>query len=186
MKFNKKGYSTIGLEKNFLSKDECDRVISKGERAEWQELDTPQNYWYPLGSGARKVQKIRLLPDIEKRMRISMDNFNYHSYNFKLKDGLQCFIAKYDHPTHRIGWHKDDYQMLEDIVNKAPIYRISMSILLNDNFEGGDFEMKEHGIINTEAGAAVLFCAHDFHRVNNMIKGKRYSLNVWRHGIRSE
>ena len=64
-------------------------------------------------------------------------------------------------------------------VNK--VSKLSLTIILNDDFEGGEFEfhnnhspIKENGV-----GTAIVFPSYLVHRVRPITKGTRYSLVSW-------
>ena len=66
------------------------------------------------------------------------------------------------------------------------VRKLSMSIFLNDDFEGGDFEFasysKEQCIVSPikpERGSLVVFPSAIEHRVTPVTKGTRYSLVTW-------
>lgn len=61
--------------------------------------------------------------------------------------------------------------------NKAR--KISMSIILNNNFKGGEFEFLVHGGIKSSIGTAIIFPSWIPHRVKPVTKGIRYSLVAW-------
>tara|TARA_B110000977_G_scaffold198041_1_gene282012 strand:- start:4705 stop:5112 length:408 start_codon:yes stop_codon:yes gene_type:complete len=54
----------------------------------------------------------------------------------------------------------------------------SMSILLNDEFKGGDL-MVEHQKATMNKGDATLFTPQDLHWVTGILEGHRYVLAVW-------
>ena len=61
-----------------------------------------------------------------------------------------------------------------------------MSVILNDNFEGGAFEFASYGkeectvtAIEPEAGAVIVFPSAMEHRVTPVTKGIRYSVVTW-------
>ena len=67
------------------------------------------------------------------------------------------------------------------------VRKLSMTVLLNDNYEGGEFQFvtynKEECDINTpefnKTGSIVVFPSDVEHRVTPVTKGIRYSLVVW-------
>jgi PKHD-type hydroxylase len=86
---------------------------------------------------------------------------------------------KYDwHVDHLIG-------ELEETIRK-----ISFSILLNDEYEGGEFEIeagspanpKRIHTINLKKGDVLLFPSYTWHRVKPVTKGIRHSLVGWVRG----
>jgi PKHD-type hydroxylase len=80
------------------------------------------------------------------------------------------------------AYNKPDNEFLHNRVRK-----LSMSILLNDNYRGGDFQFlfSEQGKRKTEtveinkAGSVIVFPSYLEHRVTSITKGIRYSLVVW-------
>ena len=57
--------------------------------------------------------------------------------------------------------------------------KVSMSILLNDNFEGGEFEFYPNIKLMPKTGDAIIFPSYILHRVAPVTKGTRYSLVAW-------
>ena len=92
-------------------------------------------------------------------------------YSFH-KDGNADHLSAYDNPGN---------QFMHGHVRK-----ISMSIILNDNFEGGAFEFASYGKedctitpVEAKAGDIIFFPSGMEHRVAPVTKGVRYSLVNW-------
>jgi PKHD-type hydroxylase len=92
-------------------------------------------------------------------------------YNFH-RDGHGCHLVKYNNIDNAFLHHK--------------VRKLSMSIVLNDNFEGGAFEFASYAKekceitpIETTAGSVIVFPSHMEHRVAPVTKGTRYSLVCW-------
>ena len=91
------------------------------------------------------------------------------------------------------NWHWDGYgdhlSAYDDSHNdflRGYVRKLSMSVILNNDFKGGDFEFvsydKEHCKVTTipaEAGSIILFPSSMEHRVTPVTKGIRYSLVIW-------
>ena len=65
--------------------------------------------------------------------------------------------------------------------------KLSMSLLLNDDFSGGEFELynpvaQQNEAVSTKAGSAIIFPSWVVHRVNPVTSGTRYSLVAWMNG----
>lgn len=96
-------------------------------------------------------------------------------------------FTQYDgEKEQRYDWHVDHYlDELEETVRK-----ISFTILLNDDFEGGEFELevgspaKEDRIhsLSLKKGDVILFPSYTWHRVKPVTKGTRHSLVGWIRG----
>ena len=92
-------------------------------------------------------------------------------YNFH-KDGNADHLSAYDNPGNSFM--------------HGHVRKISMSIILNDNFEGGAFEFASYSKeecaitpIEAKAGDLIFFCSGQEHRVAPVTKGIRYSLVNW-------
>ena len=92
-------------------------------------------------------------------------------YNFH-RDGLGDHLSAYDKP---------DNEFLHGHVRK-----LSMSVMLNDNFEGGAFEFASYNkekcnitSIEASAGSIIVFPADMEHRVAPVTEGIRYSAVCW-------
>ena len=89
------------------------------------------------------------------------------------KDGKGDHLSVYDEPDNKF-FHGN-------------VRKLSMTILLNDNYEGGEFQFatydKEKCEIDTpefnKIGSIVVFPSDMEHRVAPVTKGIRYSLVVW-------
>ena len=86
----------------------------------------------------------------------------------------------------KYDWHVDQFMGIEDTIRK-----ISFSILLNDEFEGGDFQieagsptMQEERMhtIKLKKGDALIFPSYTWHRVLPVTSGIRHSLVGWCRG----
>jgi PKHD-type hydroxylase len=85
------------------------------------------------------------------------------------------------------SWHADSFGSHKD-VNTDPdnkllfgnTRKLSMSILLNDDYEGGNFEFEdEEGECLEGEGTIIVFPSFRRHQVTPVTKGTRYSLVVW-------
>ena len=92
-------------------------------------------------------------------------------YNFH-KDGQADHLSAYDMPNNPFM--------------HGHVRKISMSIILNDNFEGGAFEFASYAKeecnitpIEAKAGDIIFFTSGMEHRVAPVTKGIRYSLVNW-------
>ena len=92
-------------------------------------------------------------------------------YNFH-RDGAGCNLSKYNNPTNAF---------MHDHVRK-----LSMTVLLNKSFEGGDFEFTSYGKeeciitpVEMNQGDVIVFPSWMEHRVAPVTKGIRYSLVTW-------
>ena len=83
---------------------------------------------------------------------------------------------------HLSAYNKPDNKFIHGYVRK-----LSMSILLNDSYEGGELQFTSYSgekcVIETpefnKAGSVIVFPSGLEHRVAPVIKGIRHSLIVW-------
>ena len=100
-----------------------------------------------------------------------------------------CQITRYTKDGF-YEWHKDGLGSHNEVHNEPDnkflhgnARKLSMSIILNSNFEGGDFEMGGLDVGDKtprlEGGSIIVFPSFQEHRVTPVTKGIRYSLVAW-------
>ena len=85
------------------------------------------------------------------------------------------------------GDHVSAYNQPDNKFTHGNVRKLSMTVLLNDNYEGGEFQFatynKEECEIHTpefnKTGMIIMFASDVEHRVAPVTKGIRYSLVVW-------
>ena len=92
-------------------------------------------------------------------------------------------------------WHEDEGEPrpLSPNLDVLSVRKISMTMFLNDDFDGGEFDIEIHSsmlgrecryeTIPSKKGTVVFFKSDYFHRVRPVIKGLRKSLVIWWHGL---
>ena len=92
-------------------------------------------------------------------------------YNFH-QDGNGDHLSAYDNP--------------DNLFLHGHVRKLSMSVMLNNNFEGGAFEFASYSKeecsitpIEAEAGSIIVFPSSMEHRVAPITKGTRYSVVCW-------
>ena len=109
-------------------------------------------------------------------MNLNNQFYNYDLYGF---DSIQytTYVKKdyYD-------WHMDT--LLGPEINQQPPRKLSATVLLNDDFEGGDFEFftgldNKPLVPKLKKGSIVVFPSFMYHRVAPVTKGVRNSLVAW-------
>ena len=191
---------------NVLDKTTCNK-IKKRAQGNWEEssVDTSKE----VTDGERRTgQKGDDKPD--PKTRISdvfwtteqwvydltfpyMYEANKHAgWNLNIKAVESMQITRYKkggfYAFHKDGQadHLSAYDMPDNPFMHGHVRKISMSIILNDNFEGGAFEFASYGKekcnitpIEAKAGDIIFFCSGMEHRVAPVTKGVRYSLVNW-------
>ena len=83
----------------------------------------------------------------------------------------------YEYHKDGSGFNKHNLPGSPHIHNKCR--KLSMTALLNDTFEGGEFEFYEIPTLEMNKGDIVFFPSFELHRVKPVTKGVRHSLVTW-------
>ena len=123
-----------------------------------------------------------------------MQQANYDAgwrYDIKSAESMQLTRYKknghYDFHSDGCQDHLSAYKEEGNKFIDGYVRKLSMSVMLNDNYEGGDFQFtsysKEECSISTPeyggAGSILVFPSFMEHRVAPVTKGIRYSLVTW-------
>ena len=115
------------------------------------------------------------------------------SWNFDIKSVEAIQVTKYK-TNGFYGWHSDGcadclstYDMPENKFLHGNARKLSMTILLNDNYHGGEFQfaVSRNGAVDIEtpnfknSGSVIVFPSFSWHQVTPVTKGTRYSLVAW-------
>lgn len=78
------------------------------------------------------------------------------------------------------GWHED----WAPLVKTPNVRKLSATLLLSDpsEFEGGQFEFADGGIVEMKRGSLIVFPSFLRHQVTPVTKGMRYSAVCWVQG----
>jgi PKHD-type hydroxylase len=114
------------------------------------------------------------------RLNFYIEALNEKYYQFDL-NGYDSFqYTTYD-KSGKYGWHMDT---MMDKGNNQLTRKLSLTLLLNDDFTGGDFMInlgneKKASAIEMKKGRMILFPSFMIHQVTPIKKGTRKSLVVW-------
>lgn len=122
-----------------------------------------------------------ILPVYQKVQKIIHDiNNNYYRFNISMLEPLQYSEYNSEEGGH-YDWHYDTF--LRHPANN--IRKLSFSLGLNEDYEGGDLEFfSSKGDIKykTKKGNLIVFPSFIGHKVHPVTKGTRKSLVGWIHG----
>lgn len=116
-----------------------------------------------------------------------INDANAHArWNFDLSWLEPLQFTKYT-IEERYDWHVDT---LLHLASDDDVRKLSFSVLLNDEFEGGEFELEAGSpgmpnriqTLDMKAGDVVVFPSYMWHRVKPVTSGERHSLVGWVHG----
>jgi len=186
---NKNTEHYVKIYKNFLQKDFCRNFIKKIEKISWQE-----HYFTELHS-TKQIKlsgKNELACGFEKEMskehKFIMDElwFKIREYVDELKfpwfNGWRAYSSlrfnKYM-KTKKMAEHCDHISSLFNGEGGVPI--LSIVILFNDNFKGGEFIMFKDTEYKLKTGDLLIFPSNFLfpHKVKPIKEGKRYSAVSW-------
>ena len=195
-------YFTDGLDKKTCNK------IRNSAKGKWEKsgVDTKENI-----TDEERISGAKPIYDIDKKVRISdvvwtndqwiydtiwpyMEEANEQAgwkYDIKGAEDMQITRYKkggfyYFHKDGK-GDHLSAYNDPNNEVMHGHVRKLSMTVLLNDNYEEGEFQFatysKEKCKIETpefnKIGSIIVFPSDMEHRVAPVTKGIRYSLVVW-------
>ena len=113
-------------------------------------------------------------------------------WRYHIKAAESCQITRYKkggfYNFHRDGNgdHLSAYNNPTNAFMHSHVRKLSMSVMLNDNFDGGAFEFASYGKencritpIEASAGSVIVFPSAMEHRVAPITKGTRYSVVCW-------
>ena len=110
-------------------------------------------------------------------------------WKYNIVAAESCQITRYTKDGF-YTWHKDGIGSHNEVNNEpdneflhGKTRKLSMSIVLNSDFDGGDFEISgldfENEFPRLEEGSIIVFPSFMEHRVAPVTKGIRYSLIIW-------
>jgi len=113
-------------------------------------------------------------------------------WRYEIKAAESCQITRYKkggfYSFHRDGYgdHLSVWNSPQNSFLHGYVRKLSMSVMLNDNFDGGAFEFASYSKgdcvitpIEALSGSVIFFPSSVEHRVSPVTKGTRYSLVVW-------
>ena len=184
MKINKVGWTYFSIIEDFLTKEECYDIINACQGT-WNYTQLPAGV-YPNG-WTTESQKRYVGNPFEVQFKNKIDKitgeFNRLTYEFNLLPTYRHFVNRYE-VEDVLGWHEDNHESIEDLFKKAPARRISVSIYLNEDYDGGEFELQGIGKWKFKAGTAVVFPSALPHRGHMVTRGKKYNYTAIREGVR--
>ena len=169
--------------------EELDKIIEISERQELVPGKTG-------GAGEGEISDVRVSkiafvncnPDtqwIYDKLNWVIGTVNDRWYNFNLNGYSTYQYGTYDSDqAAQYNWHMDTFfgPIVEKFSAEHETRKLSLSLSLNDEFEGGEFQMNLGGnpeTIEMKRGRILLFPSFLIHRVTPVTSGIRKSLVVW-------
>jgi PKHD-type hydroxylase len=170
-----------------FSNEELDRIISYCDSAGTE-------YGVTFGSSTKEETEAHRVSNVKfherndntawifDKLNFVIQSANEQFYNFHLNGYSNFQYTTYD-ADGRYDWHTD-MSFGQKYGEDAEPRKLSLTLLLNDEFEGGQFQInsgKEELPIDVpmHKGRVVLFPSFMIHRVTPVTKGIRKSIVVW-------
>lgn len=174
---------------DFFSNEELNMIVGYCENKKLEDGVTQNK---DRSDHVRKSKVNFTEPDEENRWIFNKlnhltDLVNNKFYRFDLigYDSFQFTTYKASESGH-YDWHVDSIVGQPNRQGHGLHRKLSMTLLLNDDFEGGDFEvnLSKPEKVNVRKGRAIFFPSFVLHRVTPVTKGTRKSLVIWVEGPR--
>jgi predicted 2-oxoglutarate/Fe(II)-dependent dioxygenase YbiX len=177
-------YKTVS---SFLTKEECDLLLDfslknlKLKAAELAAMNETSNTYDDKSrkSNIAWHQYYETFPFLyEKLSKVLIDEINVKGFD------LDYLASPFQFTEYKVGdyfhWHRDS---VANIVTQEERY-CSMVIQLNDDYEGGDLQLKLENdntqiLVEKGIGNLIIFLSNLEHRVTDVTKGNRYTLVNW-------
>jgi PKHD-type hydroxylase len=167
-----------------VNKETCDKIIALAE--DWQPAKVHSNLNAELKNNP--YERITDVTWCNERWVYDLvwnylDIANRNSnWNFQIDACEAMQLARYSKDGH-FKFHQDGNGFTRfDNGNKfvhGKTRKLSMSIILNDEYEGGEFEFFGQEQVIGKRGTIIVFPSYMMHRVKPVTKGTRYSLVTW-------
>jgi PKHD-type hydroxylase len=101
-------------------------------------------------------------------------------WKYNITAAQDCQVTRYTKDGF-YNWHIDGMGSHSELDGEGTTRKLSMSVILNSDYEGGDLEMRdlENKIPRLEEGSIIVFPSFVEHRVTPVTEGIRYSLVIW-------
>jgi predicted 2-oxoglutarate/Fe(II)-dependent dioxygenase YbiX len=133
-----------------------------------------KNILQPKSFGQKIVQNI-----VEEKLWQAMDVYKEKFPYSNISKFSTIDFLKYEHNTYKAG-----YKFHTDMGATVPLRQLSISVCLNNDFEGGEFVFdfpKNKVQFPQNIGDTIIFPSNFMypHQVNQITKGTRYALIGW-------
>ena len=174
--------SSYWIFRNEIDKSTCKRIMNLGKKRWISALLTSYLQNDDIRKSKTAFTSEQWLYDIVfGYMHTANEN---SGWNFQVDAAEDMQITKYN-----VGGHYDYHEDGNGITKiQAPgneflhgkTRKLSMTIVLNDDYEGGEFQFFGHEEwIKEKSGTVIVFPSYKVHKVRPVTKGVRYSLVVW-------
>jgi len=169
----------IKLYENVLDTDVCKKIVDKVDHSKFQsalisnEKELSKYYRNCYEQLLNKEFEQTIFESIGKILSFYVKDFSFFSQT------VEGIDTGYTHLLYK-GGEKGEYKTHVDHMKTFPRV-LSISILLNNNFEGGDFCFFDEYVIEKKVGSAVVFPSSFMfpHGVLPVSNGDRHAIITW-------
>ena len=176
-----------------LSHEVCQKIIKLG-KGKWKQAETLGSKNKEKPKSKKNIRKSDIVWTGEQwvydLITPYMSAANEHAgWKYDIVAIVPCQLTRYTKDGF-YAWHLDGIGSHNEIYNKPDnkflhgnTRKLSMTIVLNSDYEGGDFDLRscvgESKVPRFEEGSIIVFPSFMDHRVVPVTKGIRYSLVAW-------
>tara|TARA_R100001509_G_scaffold119859_2_gene74147 strand:+ start:443 stop:976 length:534 start_codon:yes stop_codon:yes gene_type:complete len=163
---------------NVLDKNICKQIVEKTDESKFKKATVGN---YTLKTDTRNCYITGIDKDFDKIIFESVGKVLtlYQNDIGTFADGAEGIDTGYEHLIYK-GSEKGMYKTHTDHFGKEPRL-LSISILLNNNFDGGNFCFFDEYIIEKKVGSAIAFPSNFMfpHSVLPVSNGDRHAIITW-------
>jgi predicted 2-oxoglutarate/Fe(II)-dependent dioxygenase YbiX len=157
----------VVIGKSLLDTVQCNQLISKHDNEQLENVI--QKSYRSVRVSNMNIADVPHLTDSlkfinEKHFKLDL-NFNH----------IDCYFGRYDKGMHYSSLHMD-------CIGGEHQRKLSFSLLLNDNFQGGDFITLTESTLDCHPGKLLIFPSFMPHKVSVVEEGTRYAIFGWVYG----
>ena len=170
----------IKVYENVLDLDVCKNIIEKSKNTEFPRARVGAGE-YAKQSKGRNCYCKKLNEEFQTPVFNAVGKaLRFYEKEFPaFVEGSEAIDTGYDHLLYK-GEEKGEYVTHIDHMNAEPRL-ISISILLNDEFDGGDFSFFDGYVVKNKVGGALVFPSNFMfpHGVLPVSNGDRHAIVTW-------
>jgi PKHD-type hydroxylase len=153
--------------KSLLDTAQCEHLISKYDNTQLENV-------------IQKSYRNVLVTDIDiidvPYLIDSLKFINENHFKFDLDfNQTDCYFGRYDEGMHYSSLHMD-------CIGGERQRKLSFSLLLNDNFQGGNFITLTDSAMDCQTGKLLIFPSFMPHKISVVESGSRYAIFGWVYG----
>jgi predicted 2-oxoglutarate/Fe(II)-dependent dioxygenase YbiX len=154
------------LSKIIIDPEYCDKIIHK--------YDTDLERVIQQSFRDVQIKNININDILDLKNNIISANEIHYKFDLNY-DQSDCFFARYDTGMHYQSFHLD-------CIAGEQQRKLSFSLLLNEEFTGGEFELLEGAPIPTKKGKLLVFPSFLPHKITPITSQTRYVIFGWFYG----